>query len=134
MTEEAKRSNQETLALPAPGDEYQQAPTQTLNVVEGTTIQMDQLGPIIGKVVSITTQQTFEANAYYLSADTVNSDGTLSRISNWHDMTPAEQERTVRLVAKRRNRDRMEALKQKEEAERAGRSPDQSGEGPPQAQ
>ena len=51
----------------------------------------------------------------------VNSDGTLSRISNWHEMTPPEQERTVRLIAKRRNQERMKALQKKEDEEQAAK-------------
>ena len=50
MAEQSEKGT--PLALPAPGDastESQQPATQTLNVVEGTTIQMDALGPIIGK-------------------------------------------------------------------------------------
>jgi len=36
----------------------------------------------------------------------VNSDGTLSRITNWPNMTPAERERTFRVLVAR-NRIRM---------------------------
>lgn len=41
----------------------------------------------------------------------VNSDGTMSRIPNWHAMTPAEQERSQRLISARNIR-RMHLLKQ----------------------
>lgn len=51
------------------------------------TIQFEQLGPIV-----------------------VNSDGTMSRIPNWHDMTDMEKERTVRILSKR-NKERTERLR-----------------------
>jgi len=40
----------------------------------------------------------------------VNSDGTISRISNWANMAEIEKERSLRLLAKRNNA-RMESLK-----------------------
>ncbi|KAG7563114.1 hypothetical protein FFLO_01422 [Filobasidium floriforme] len=98
MSNNNDQPQQPQLALPAPGDPPHEPSTRSLNVVEGTTIQMDELGPII-----------------------VNSDGTLSRISNWHEMTPPEQERTVRLIAKRRNQERMKALQKKEDEEQAAK-------------
>jgi predicted Fe-S protein YdhL (DUF1289 family) len=33
----------------------------------------------------------------------VNSDGTLSRINNWNEMTEGERERVLRLLVKKRN-------------------------------
>ena len=44
----------------------------------GDTLALDQLGPVI-----------------------LNSDGTLSRITNWHALSPAEQATTFRMIAKR---------------------------------
>lgn len=38
-----------------------------------------------------------------------SADQTLSRIPNWHEMAPVEQERTMRLIAKR-NKQRTDAL------------------------
>ncbi|WFD36221.1 hypothetical protein MCUN1_003099 [Malassezia cuniculi] len=73
----------EMLSLPAPGD----APTHTLDVNSDSGVRLDELGPIV-----------------------VNSDGTLSRVPNWHDMAPIEQERTIRLLSKR-NKQRMESLR-----------------------
>ena len=49
---------------------------------------MDNLGPIV-----------------------INSDGSLSRITNWHGMTVAEQQRTLKIIA-RRNRQRRQKLAQ----------------------
>ena len=58
-------------------------------VVGGAAVKLDKLGPVV-----------------------VNSDGTLSRIANWHEMTEAEQQKTLRVVGKR-NQSRMAALKAK---------------------
>jgi predicted Fe-S protein YdhL (DUF1289 family) len=41
----------------------------------------------------------------------INSDGTISRIANWASMSAIEQERSLRLLAKRNNV-RMESLRQ----------------------
>lgn len=50
-----------------------------LDVTLGTpTIKLDRLGPMV-----------------------VNSDGTLSRIANWGEMSDIEQERTLRVLATR---------------------------------
>ncbi|KAJ3727314.1 hypothetical protein DFJ43DRAFT_1086132 [Lentinula guzmanii] len=67
--------------LPAPSD----APTKKLDVGSGQKTLLDELGPMV-----------------------VNSDGTLSRIANWSNMTEAEQERTLRVLGSR-NRLRLAA-------------------------
>jgi len=74
------------LALPAPEAVTEMGPSGEVPTltVGGAPFKMDALGPIV-----------------------VNSDGSTSRIANWHDMTPAEQEKTTRLIA-RRNKKRME--------------------------
>ncbi|KAH8697280.1 hypothetical protein BGW36DRAFT_427247 [Talaromyces proteolyticus] len=54
---------------------------------QGTTVSLDHLGPIV-----------------------VNQDGTMSRISNWDQMTESEQKNTLRVLG-RRNKQRLEALK-----------------------
>ena len=46
--------------------------------VGGEAVAMEELGPIV-----------------------INTDGTTSRITNWHEMTPAEQEKTRRVVVAR---------------------------------
>lgn len=51
--------------------------TRTL-VVDGAPVALDHLGPIV-----------------------LNLDGTVSRITNWDEMTEEEQKRTLRVVAKR---------------------------------
>ncbi|WRT65215.1 uncharacterized protein IL334_002158 [Kwoniella shivajii] len=60
---------------------------QTLDLGEGNVIKLDRLGPMI-----------------------INSDGTLSRIQNWQDLHPIEQERTVRLLVRKRNLVRLKQL------------------------
>ncbi|KAH9990859.1 hypothetical protein BJV77DRAFT_919921, partial [Russula vinacea] len=62
--------------LPAPpsGDD-----AVKLDVSQGSaSVKYDALGPLV-----------------------VNNDGTLSRITNWPNMTPAERERTFRVLAAR---------------------------------
>lgn len=49
MSDNNDQPQQPQLALPAPGDASHEPSTRSLNVVEGTTIQMDELGPIIGE-------------------------------------------------------------------------------------
>jgi len=63
--------------------------TQKLDVSGqgGSTVTLDHLGPIV-----------------------VNQDGTMSRISNWHQMTEAEQKNTLRVLGKR-NQQRLRALR-----------------------
>jgi hypothetical protein len=73
------------LGLPAPGEG-----THTLDVSgSGTTVALDHLGPLV-----------------------VNVDGTLARITNWHEMTDIERRNTALVVAKR-NKQRLEVLKSK---------------------
>jgi hypothetical protein len=76
------------LALPAPpaptdGD-VGRPPTIEINkgneAVAGGVFKFDELGPMV-----------------------VNSDGTLSRITNWTELSQGERERTVRLLVKKRN-------------------------------
>lgn len=61
--------------------------TSTLDLSQPSTVKLDSLGPMV-----------------------VNSDGTLSRIQNWQNMTEAERERTLRVLGKR-NMLRQERLK-----------------------
>ncbi|SNX82180.1 uncharacterized protein MEPE_00886 [Melanopsichium pennsylvanicum] len=68
------------LGLPAPSEAP--ASSEANNV-----IKLDHLGPMI-----------------------VNSDGTISRIANWQNLSKVEKERSLRLLAKRNNA-RMESLK-----------------------
>lgn len=73
-------------ALPAPGEGEG---VTTLDVSGGgTTVKLGALGPLV-----------------------VNQDGSMSRISNWGDMTDIERENTLRIVGKR-NQLRLAALRQ----------------------
>ena len=87
MAEQAAGSGAEpVLALPsAPANEGGGGETRTITV-NGDPVKIDALGPVV-----------------------VNSDGTIARIANWHSMTEAEQQRTLRVIGKR-NRSRMAAL------------------------
>ncbi|CED85332.1 hypothetical protein [Phaffia rhodozyma] len=64
------------LALPAPSD----VPAYQLDVNGGGSVKLDDLGPMI-----------------------VNTNGTLSRITNWKELSEPERERTIRLLVKKRN-------------------------------
>lgn len=75
----------ETLALPAPQTEAEKEAAKKLEV-GAEALKLDHLGPMV-----------------------VNSDGTLSRIHNWADMTPLERERTIKILGKR-NKLRTESL------------------------
>ncbi|KAF4611644.1 hypothetical protein D9613_003744 [Agrocybe pediades] len=70
---------QQPLPLPAP-DSAQAAPeaARQIDVNSVQKITLDDLGPMV-----------------------VNSDGTLSRIANWQNMTDAERERTLRVLSAR---------------------------------
>ncbi|KAI0078816.1 hypothetical protein K474DRAFT_1659998 [Panus rudis PR-1116 ss-1] len=63
----------ETFLLPAPDLEAGDA--VKLDARSNTAIKFDELGPMV-----------------------VNSDGTLSRIANWQNMTELERERTLRVL------------------------------------
>ncbi|UNI19987.1 hypothetical protein JDV02_006127 [Purpureocillium takamizusanense] len=77
-------------ALPAPG---QGSDVTTLDVSgEGTTVKLDGLGPLV-----------------------VNRDGTMSRISNWAEMTDIERQNTLRILGKR-NKLRLTTLRESQAA------------------
>lgn len=61
--------------------------------VDGDTIKLDGMGPVV-----------------------VNEDGSLSRITNWPQLTEREQEVAQRRIAKR-NAERLERLRKKEQEE-----------------
>lgn len=92
------------LALPPPpaGEE----PTTKLEV--GSQMKFDALGPLV-----------------------VNSDGTLSRIANWPNMTPLERERTLRVLVAR-NQIRLADQKAKLAAQE-GEDPAETTDGKEQA-
>ncbi|CAG9979433.1 unnamed protein product [Clonostachys byssicola] len=86
-------------SLPAPGE----GEPITLDVSgDGTTVKLDQMGPLV-----------------------VNHDGSVGRLTNWAEMTKAEQKNTLRILG-RRNKQRLEELQkrrqreQEQEQEKAG--------------
>ncbi|RJE25528.1 hypothetical protein PHISCL_02140 [Aspergillus sclerotialis] len=76
------------LALP----EASSATKLDISAEGGSTVKLDHLGPLV-----------------------VNQDGTVSRISNWVQMTELEKKSTLPVLGKR-NKQRMEALKAAEGA------------------
>lgn len=84
--------NAPALALPAPPDADAQLSSTlasvTLDVHSGDALVLEQLGPVV-----------------------VNSDGTLSRITNWPTMTEGERQTAKRLIAKR-NVKRLEVFRE----------------------
>ncbi|ODN88478.1 hypothetical protein L198_06750 [Cryptococcus wingfieldii CBS 7118] len=72
---------------PADSQVVEQEEVHKLDLGGGNVVKLDKLGPMI-----------------------INSDGTLSRIQNWQDLHPVEQERTVRLLVKKRNLVRLKSL------------------------
>ncbi|KAI5451887.1 hypothetical protein NCC49_001189 [Naganishia albida] len=93
QTTEPTNDSAPPLALPPPPEEK----TRTLNVQEGNSVAIDELGPLI-----------------------VNSDGTLSRIQNWKSLSKVEQDRMIRLIVKRRNVQRLDKLKDQQQEAEAG--------------
>jgi len=75
--------HQEPLLLPPPSSLDPSIPQLVVNSEQ--SLKLDALGPMV-----------------------VNSDGTLSRIANWEEMTEAEQANIVRVLSKR-NRERIQA-------------------------
>lgn len=79
------------LGLPPPPSEEEEA-AMKLDMSSGSdTIKLDHLGPLV-----------------------VNKDGSLSRISNWEQMTAQEKKSTLKILGKR-NQLRTDALKESED-------------------
>ena len=83
-------TEKEILLLPA-GKPDSDTTTTTHIQLDGDAVPLRELGPII-----------------------INRDGTTRRITNWHDLTPAEQDSSWRVIAAR-NKRRILALKQKQQ-------------------
>lgn len=80
------------LSLPEPPKAEEEEEAKELDLSSGeAAVKLNHLGPLV-----------------------VNQDGTLSRISNWQQMTDMEKKNTLRILGKR-NQLRMEALKGKDE-------------------
>ncbi|KAL4245438.1 hypothetical protein ABKN59_009454 [Abortiporus biennis] len=83
----------QTPLLPAPPAADEDSVTWKVEVDETQPVKFDSLGPMV-----------------------VNSDGTLSRIANWANMTELERERTMRVLAAR-NKIRLAEQERKQQAE-----------------
>ncbi|PVF96376.1 hypothetical protein CPB86DRAFT_787004 [Serendipita vermifera] len=83
--------NPQRLALPAAETINPDSETAT-SVELNSAVKLDELGPMV-----------------------VNSDGTVSRISNWQEMSDIEKERTYKVLLKR-NQIRLASLTDEEEA------------------
>jgi hypothetical protein len=82
------------LPLPSPSDE---SDTTKLDMSGGSSaVKLDHMGPLV-----------------------VNKDGTLSRISNWGEMSEIERQNTLRVLGKR-NMLRREALEKEGKEEKQG--------------
>ena len=81
VADDVSSSNNDPLALPA-SDGAQSV------TVGGEAVAMEELGPIV-----------------------INTDGTTARITNWPEMTPAEQEKTRRVIAPTRSASRSSRLR-----------------------
>ncbi|RAL16534.1 uncharacterized protein BO97DRAFT_402925 [Aspergillus homomorphus CBS 101889] len=95
----ANSVNQAQAQEPQEGKDYLALPdassadsaTRQLDISgDGSSVKLDHLGPLV-----------------------VNQDGTLSRISNWEQMTEIERRNTLRVLGKR-NKLRMDAIKQEQ--------------------
>jgi hypothetical protein len=87
-TKDSTPSASAPLFLPAPTD------VSSTSTSTSQTVKLDALGPMV-----------------------INSDGTLSRIHNWAEMTEAERERTLRILGKRNQLRRENILAAEEESE-----------------
>lgn len=86
------------LALPSStgggdGAGEEDASVTTVVVVDGEPVKLDKLGPVV-----------------------INKDGTASRITNWQEMTPVEQQKTLRIISKR-NKARIAAIIEQQRTE-----------------
>jgi hypothetical protein len=88
--QQTEQSHSSNMPLPLP-EPPKHSSTTTIDMSSGgETVKLDHLGPLV-----------------------VNKDGTLSRISNWTEMTHIEQKNTLRVLGKR-NQSRREALEREE--------------------
>lgn len=84
-------SDKQPLPLPEPGQEGGDGKTIRLDV-GGEGVRLDHMGPLV-----------------------VNTDGTMSRISNWAEMSEIERDNTLRILGKR-NQQRLKKLREAKEA------------------
>ena len=88
VVQSKQSATEQPLPLPKPSQEIGQGPKSV--EVNGDAVKLDHLGPIV-----------------------VNQDGTLSRISNWAEMSDIERKNTLRILGKR-NMLRLQSLKESE--------------------
>lgn len=90
----SSHKSDEVKALPAPDETQAMVEEGTTTVeVDGKVVRLDHFGPVV-----------------------INQDGTLSRISNWGEMTENERRNTLRVLGKR-NQLRLDDLHQKLQTE-----------------
>ena len=63
-----------------------------------------------------------------LGAIILNVDGTISKVENWQELTPAEQAKTLRVIAKRNAR-RKAALEQQQSEDAGGKRAQEQEQG-----
>ncbi|EJD53584.1 hypothetical protein AURDEDRAFT_156824 [Auricularia subglabra TFB-10046 SS5] len=85
-------------ATPTEAELAQESSTTVLEV-GGAKVLLDKLGPVV-----------------------VNSDGTISRIANWHELSPHEQKTTLRRIGQRNQERRATLLQKVKEKARASAS------------
>lgn len=90
-TSSASSPDKQPLPLPEPGQEGGDGKTISLDV-GGEGVRLDHMGPLV-----------------------VNTDGTMSRISNWAEMSDIERDNTLRILGKR-NQQRLKKLREAKEA------------------
>merc|ERR1712194_360751 len=86
-----KEGEEPMLALPEKG-EFNEENKKRVIEVGGEKVVLDELGPVV-----------------------VNEDGSLSRITNWHEMTDIEQKNTLRIIGKRNQKRRAKLLEKEKE-------------------
>jgi hypothetical protein len=81
-----------------------------LDLGQGDVVKLDALGPMIINTDGVRSPSSIIRNV------PLTSPQTLSRIQNWHELTEFEQERTVRVLVKKRNVVRLQKLRDDEAA------------------
>jgi len=89
-----KEGEEPMLALPEKG-EFNEENKKRVIEVGGEKVVLDELGPVV-----------------------VNEDGSLSRITNWHEMTDIEQKNTLRIIGKRNQKRRAKLLEKEKETKK----------------
>lgn len=88
LPEAGEPEDKEVMALPAPSSSTTDKITAN-DLAIGSSTALTELGPVV-----------------------LNADGTMQRITNWHEMSEIERQRTFRLIGKR-NQVRLQKLREK---------------------